>query len=148
MGGKCSFSHTNPCDIRFKIYRLPDFNMLFQLVLTKFFKGELFAKLTTLIDASQIDVFDLLIKVRLFQINVHRLLTLNLLCTLSGKRLTPVNRSNYFRVYRKLFTGSTNAKGLLAHEKQKHLDVTTCLHTLMQTRLSANESARTILVIL
>ena len=148
MGGKCSFSHTNPCDIRFKIYRLPDFNMLFQLVLTKFFKGELFSKLTTLIDASQIDVFDLLIKVRLFQINVHRLLTLNLLCTLSGKRLTPVNRSNYFRVYRKLFTGSTNAKGLLAHEKQKHLDVTTCLHTLMQTRFSANESARTILVIL
>ena len=121
MGGKCSFSHTNPCDIRFKIYRLPDFNMLFQLVLTKFFKGELFSKLTTLIDASQIDVFDLLIKVRLFQINVHRLLTLNLLCTLSGKRLTPVNRSKYFRVYRKLFTGSTNAKGLLAHEKQNIL---------------------------
>ena len=116
MGGKCSFSHTNPCDIRFKIYRLPDFNMLFQLVLTKFFKGELFSKLTTLIDASQIDVFDLLIKVRLFQINVHRLLTLNLLCTLSGKRLNPINRSNYFRVYRKLFTGSTNAKGLLAHD--------------------------------
>ena len=121
MGGKCSFSHTNPCDIRFKIYRLPDFNMLFQLVLTKFFKGELFSKLTTLIDASQIDVFDLLIKVRLFQINVHRLLTLNLLCTLSGKRLNPINRSNYFRVYRKLFTGSTNAKGLLAHEKQNIL---------------------------
>ena len=121
MGGKCSFSHTNPCDIRFKIYRLPDFNMLLQLVLTKFFKGELFSKLTTLIDASQIDVFDLLIKVRLFQINVHRLLTLNLLCTLSGKRLTAVNRSNYFRVYRKLFTGSTNAKGLLAHEKQNIL---------------------------
>ena len=114
-------SHTNPCDIRFKIYRLPDFNMLFQLVLTKFFKGELFSKLTTLIDASQIDVFDLLIKVRLFQINVHRLLTLNLLCTLSGKRLNPINRSNYFRVYRKLFTGSTNAKGLLAHEKQNIL---------------------------
>ena len=61
--------------------------MLFQLVLTKFFKGELFSKLTTLIDASQIDVFDLLIKVRLFQINV-----------------TPINRSNYFRVYRKLVT--------------------------------------------
>ena len=121
MGGKCSFSHTNPCHIRFKIYRLPDFNMLFQLVLTKFFKGELFSKLTTLIDASQIDVFDLLIKVRLFQINVHRLLTLNLLCTLSGKRLNPINRSNYFRVYRKLFTGSTNAKGLLAHEKQNIL---------------------------
>ena len=121
MGGKCSFSHTNPCDIRFKIYRLPDFNMLFQLVLTKFFKGELFSNLTTLIDASQIDVFDLLIKVRLFQINVHRLLTLNLLCTLSGKRLNPINRSNYFRVYRKLFTGSTNAKGLLAHEKQNIL---------------------------
>ena len=61
--------------------------MLFQLVLTKFFKGELFSKLTKLIDASQIDVFDLLIKVRLFQINV-----------------TPINRSNYFRVYRKLVT--------------------------------------------
>ena len=121
MGGKGSLSHTNPCDIRFNIYRLPDFNMLFQLVLTKFFKGELFSKLTTLIDASQIDVFDLLIKVRLFQINVHRLLTLNLLCTLSGKRLNPINRSNYFRVYRKLFTGSTNAKGLLAHEKQNIL---------------------------
>ena len=121
MGGRCSFSHTNPCDIRFKIYRLPDFNMLFQLVLTKFFKGELFSKLTTLIDASQIDVFDLLIKVRLFQITVHRLLTLNLLCTLSRKRRNPINRSNYFRVYRKLFTGSTNAKGLLAHEKQNIL---------------------------
>ena len=147
MGGKCSFSHTNPCDIRFKIYRLPDFNMLFQLGLTKFFKGELFSKLTTLIDASQIDVFDLLIKVRLFQINVHRLLTLNVLCTLSRKRRNPINRSNYFRVYRKLFTGSTNAKGLSAR-KAKHLDVTTCLHTLMQTRLSVNESARTILVIL
>ena len=121
MGGKCSFSHTNPCDIRFKIYRLPDFNMLFQLVLTKFFKGELFSKLTTLIDASQIDVFDLLINVSLSNINVHRLLTLNLLCTLSEKRLNPINRSNYFRVYRKLFTGSTNAKGLLAHEKQNIL---------------------------
>ena len=121
MGGKSCFSHTNPCDIQFKIYRFPNFNMLFQLVLTKFFKGELFSKLTTLIDASQIDVFDLLIKVRLFQINVHRLLTLNLLCTLSGKRLNPINRSNYFRVYRKLFTGSTNAKGLLAHEKQNIL---------------------------
>ena len=79
MGGKSCFSHTNPCDIQFKIYRFPNFNMLFQLVLTKFFKGELFSKLTKLIDASQIDVFDLLIKVRLFQINVHRLLTLNLL---------------------------------------------------------------------
>ena len=78
--------------------------MLFQLVLTKFFKSELFSKLTKLIDASQIDVFDLLIKVRLFQINVHRLLTLNLLCTLNGKRLTPINRSNYFRVYGKLVT--------------------------------------------
>ena len=121
MGGKSCFSHTNPYDIQFKIYRFPNFNMLFQLVLTKFFKGELFSKLTTLIDASQIDVFDLLIKVRLFQINVHRLLTLNLLCTLSGKRLNPINRSNYFRVYRKLFTGSTNAKGLLAHEKQNIL---------------------------
>ena len=61
--------------------------MLFQLVLTKFFKGELFSKLTKLIDASQIDVFDLLIKVRFFQINV-----------------TPINTSNYFRVYRKLVT--------------------------------------------
>ena len=46
------FSHTNPCDIEFKIYRLPNFNMLFQLVLTKIFKGELFSKLTKLIDAS------------------------------------------------------------------------------------------------
>ena len=121
MGGKGDFSHTNPWDIQFKIYRLPNFNMLFQLLLTKFFKSKLFSKLTKLFDASQIDVFDLLIKVRLFQINVHRLLTLNLLCTLSGKRLTPVNRSKYFRVYRKLFTGSTNAKGLLAHEKQNIL---------------------------
>ena len=78
--------------------------MLFQLVLTKFFKSELFSKLTKLIDASQIDVFDLLIKVRLFQSNIHRLPTLNLLCTLSGKHLIPINRSNYFRVYRKLVT--------------------------------------------
>ena len=79
MGGKGNFSHTNPWDIQFEIYRLPNFNMLFQLVLTKFFKSKLFSKLTKLFDASQIDVFDLLIKVRLFQINVHRLLTLNLL---------------------------------------------------------------------
>ena len=88
------------------------------------------------------------IKVMLFQINVHRLLKHNLLCTLSGKRLTPINRSNYFRVYRKLITWSTNAKRPISARKAKHLDVTTCLHTLMQTRLSVNESARTILVIL
>ena len=121
MGGKGSLSHTIPCDIQFKIYRLPNFNMLFELMLTKFFKSELFSKLAKLIDASQIDVFDLLMTVMLFQINVHRLLTLNLLCTLSGKRLTPINTSNYFRVYRKLVTRSTNAKGLLAHEKQNIL---------------------------
>ena len=36
----------------------------------------------------------------------------------------------------------------LAHEKQNILTSQPCLHTLMQTRLSANQSARTILVIL
>ena len=34
-------------DIRLKILRLPNFNMLFQLVLTKFFKSELFSCVTT-----------------------------------------------------------------------------------------------------
>ena len=33
-------------DIRLKILRLPNFNMLFQLVLTKFFKSELFSCLS------------------------------------------------------------------------------------------------------
>ena len=37
---------------------------------------------------------------------------------------------------------------LLAHEKQNILMSQLCLHTLMQTRLSANQSVRTILVIL
>ena len=32
-------------DIRLKIYRLPNFNMLFQLVLNKFLKSELFTSL-------------------------------------------------------------------------------------------------------
>ena len=36
----------------------------------------------------------------------------------------------------------------LAREKQKHLKSQPCLHTLTQTLLSANQSARTILVIL
>ena len=37
---------------------------------------------------------------------------------------------------------------LLAHEKQNILMSQLCLHTLVQTRLSANQSVRTILVIL
>ena len=44
------FSHTNASNfrrplqsLRQKILRLPNFNMLFQLVLTKFFKSELFS---------------------------------------------------------------------------------------------------------
>ena len=38
---------------------------------------------------------------------------------------------------------------VISARKAKHLDVTTMFtHTLMQTRLSANQSARTILVIL
>ena len=36
----------------------------------------------------------------------------------------------------------------LAREKQNNLTSQPCLHTLMQTLLSANQSARTILVIL
>ena len=36
----------------------------------------------------------------------------------------------------------------LAREKQNILTSQPCLHTLMQTRLSANQSVRTILVIL
>ena len=36
----------------------------------------------------------------------------------------------------------------LAHEKKNILKSQPCLHTLMQTRLSANQSARTILVVL
>ena len=48
-GVKSCVSHTNTSnfryfrDIRLKILRLPIFNMLFQLVLTKFFKVELFS---------------------------------------------------------------------------------------------------------
>ena len=40
FGGRC-----NRCfwDIRLKILKFPNFNMLFQLVLTKFFKSELFS---------------------------------------------------------------------------------------------------------
>ena len=39
VGGRCNRYFWN---IRLKILRLPNFNMLFQLVLTKLFKGELF----------------------------------------------------------------------------------------------------------
>ena len=53
-GGKSCFSHTNASNFRqplkslllrytMKILRLPNFNMLFQLVLTTFFKSELFS---------------------------------------------------------------------------------------------------------
>ena len=53
-GGKSCFSHTNASNFRqplkslllrytLKILRLPNFNMLFQLVLTTFFKSELFS---------------------------------------------------------------------------------------------------------
>ena len=56
LGGKSCFSHTNASnfrrqlqsllwDIRLKILRLPKFNMLFQLVLTKVFKSELLLRL-------------------------------------------------------------------------------------------------------
>ena len=31
------------CDIRLKIYRSPNFNMLFQLLITKFLKSKLFS---------------------------------------------------------------------------------------------------------
>ena len=40
FGGRCNRYFW---DIRLKILRLPNFNMLFQLVLTKFFKSELFS---------------------------------------------------------------------------------------------------------
>ena len=40
FGGCCS---RHFLDIQLKILRLPNFNMLFQLVLTKFFKSELFS---------------------------------------------------------------------------------------------------------
>ena len=40
FGGRCNRYFW---DIRLKIYRLPNFNMLFQLVLTKCFKSELFS---------------------------------------------------------------------------------------------------------
>ena len=40
FGGRCNRYFW---DIRLKILRLPNFNMLFQLVLTKFFKNELFS---------------------------------------------------------------------------------------------------------
>ena len=40
FGGRCNRYFW---DIRLKIDRLPNFNMLFQLVLTKFFKSELFS---------------------------------------------------------------------------------------------------------
>ena len=43
FGGRCNRYFR---DIRLKILRLPNFNMLFQLVLTKFFKSELFSCLT------------------------------------------------------------------------------------------------------
>ena len=53
LGGKSCFSHTNPSNfrrllqlllwyIRLKIYWLPKFDMLFQLLLTNFSKSELF----------------------------------------------------------------------------------------------------------
>ena len=40
FGGRCNRYFR---DIRLKLLRLPNFNMLFQLVLTKFFKSELFS---------------------------------------------------------------------------------------------------------
>ena len=54
LGGKSCFSHTNPSNFRLplqslllryraQIYRLPNFNMIFQLVQTQFFKSELFS---------------------------------------------------------------------------------------------------------
>ena len=54
QGGKSCFSHTNASNFRqplkslllrymLKILRLPNFNMLFQLMLTTFFKSELFS---------------------------------------------------------------------------------------------------------
>ena len=54
LGGKSCFSHTNPSNFRLplqslllkyraQIYRWPNFNMIFQLVQTQFFKSELFS---------------------------------------------------------------------------------------------------------
>ena len=43
FGGRCNRYFW---DIWLKIYRLPNFNMLFQLELTKFFKSELFSLIT------------------------------------------------------------------------------------------------------
>ena len=54
LGGKSCFSHTNPSNFRLplqslllryraQIYRLPNFNMIFQLVQTQFFKSEPFS---------------------------------------------------------------------------------------------------------
>ena len=55
LGGKSCFSYTNPSNflwplqslllryVWLKIYRLPNFNILFQLMLTRFFKSKLFS---------------------------------------------------------------------------------------------------------
>ena len=43
LGGNSYFSHTNP---PFEIDRLFNFNILFQLLLTKFFKSEPFSRFT------------------------------------------------------------------------------------------------------
>ena len=40
FGGRCNRYF---CDLRLKILRFPNFNVLFQLVLTNFFKSELFS---------------------------------------------------------------------------------------------------------